>query len=508
MKLEKIFNAGIIGNLVAVIAGALLTLAFAPYQLYLLAVLAPALLYGLWRTLTPKQAFWRGWLFGVGFFGAGVYWIFISIHTFGNASILLAAFFTAGLIGILAIFPGLNGYLLKRFFPFDTQIRLLYTFPAIWVLLEWVRSWALTGFPWLIIGYSQINSPLRGYAAISGVYCISFAVLISSALLYTIVVNIKQKKQKTYLLNLLALALIWIVGGYLNTISWTHPFGTPIKVSLVQGNIPQEIKWSPETIQPTLDTYRTLSEPYWNTSKLVIWPESAIPLSMQNAEDFLDMMDSKAKQHQANFITGIPVQAGQGYYNAVIMLGSSKGYYLKHRLVPFGEYVPFSGVLHRFLDVLNIPMSDFVPGLTETKPLEFDKIKIATFICYEIAFPELVFSQDGRINMMLTVSNDAWFGRSIAQAQHLEMAQMRALELGRPVLFVSNNGITAIIDAKGKIQSAAPPYEAYVLTDTVQPMQGRTPWQKIGMDPILFLLVLFIFSAIKDQRIARKSKTS
>jgi apolipoprotein N-acyltransferase len=231
---------------------------------------------------------------------------------------------------------------------------------------------------------------------------------------------------------------------------------------------------------------------------------------MQSAADFLDVINAKARQHQAAFITGIPVQApsGNGYFNAVIMLGAGNGYYLKHRLVPFGEYVPFSGAMHKLLDVLNLPMSDFIPSpaIKDLKPLQIGNIQIASYICYEIAFPELVLTHDANINMLLTVSNDAWFGHSIAQAQHIEMAQMRAVELGRPILFVSNNGITAIINAKGKIQSAAPPYETYVLTDTVQPTQGKTVWQRIGMDPILFILVMLLLIAVRAQRMTKITK--
>jgi apolipoprotein N-acyltransferase len=502
MKLEKLFAPGLTGNSLAFLTGALLTLAFAPFEIYPLAILLPAVLYGLWQNLTPGQAFKRGWLFGAGFFGTGVYWVFISIHTYGNAPSYLAAFFTLGLIAILAIFPGLNGYLLNRFFKSNTNARLFCAFPATWILLEWVRSWFATGFPWLILGYSQINSPLKGYATITGLYSVSLAVLLSSSFLIKAASFLRKKQYPLCYASFFALALLWAIGGYLSTLSWTTAFGPPIKVSLVQGNIPQEIKWSADSTQLSLDTYRNLSESHWD-SNIVIWPESAIPLPLHIATDFLDQIDTKAKEHNATFITGIPVQATteDSYYNAVITLGKGSGFYRKRLLVPFGEYVPFTGVMHKLLDVLNIPMSNFVPGPSrKLERLQADNVKIAAYICYEIAFPEFVLFRDKDINLLLTVSNDAWFGHSIAQAQHLEMAQMRSLELGRPALFVSNNGITAIIDAKGKIQSAAPPYKTYVLTDKVQPTQGQTIWQRIGMDPILFILVVMVFVAIRTQR--------
>ncbi|HSW69675.1 MAG TPA: apolipoprotein N-acyltransferase [Gammaproteobacteria bacterium] len=505
MKFNNFFAAGIKGDFLAIAAGILLTFAFAPLRLYPLAVILPAILYALWQNVTPARAFLRGWLFGLGFFGAGIYWVFISIHTFGNASCFLAGFFTVGLIAILSLFPGLTGFLLNRYFPYPDYSRIFYAFPTIWVFLEWVRSWIFTGFPWLLLGYSQITSPLKGFAPIIGVYGLSLLVLFSSCLLIQIYIFITQKNYRNSILYLLILILLWGAGAYLNTISWTQALGKPVTVSLVQGNIAQEMKWSPDHLQSTLDTYQKLTGPHWN-SKIIIWPESAIPIPMQNAVDFLASMDNIAKKNHAAFITGIPVHLadGKGYYNAVITLGNGKGYYLKHRLVPFGEYTPFHPWLDKFLDVLNIPMSDFVAATDPPLPLIANGVKIGTFICYEIAFPEMVAASDS--NIFLTVSNDAWFGHSIAQAQHLEMAQMRAAENGRPVLFVSNNGTTAVINPDGKIKSEAPPYVPYVLTDTVQPMQGQTHWQKQRMDPVLFTIILFILFAIRDQRSKLKIK--
>lgn len=505
MKIQAFFAQSRIRDLLSIIAGALITFAFAPCKLYLLAVIAPMILFALWQDTTPGNAFKRGWLFGLGMFGAGVYWIFISIHTFGNASIWLAGFFTACLIAILAIFPGLTGFILNRYFPNASRSRLFFAFPAIWVMLEWVRSWIFTGFPWLLLGYSQINSPLKGYASLIGVYGLSLLVLLSSSLLIQINADLKRKDYINGLYYFLTLIAMWSAGAYLNTFSWTHPFGKPVKVSLVQGNIPQEIKWSAENVQASLDTYTNLSKPHWD-SRIVIWPESAITIPLQNAENFLDAIDRTAKKNKTAFITGVPVKVpdSQSYYNAVITLGNGTGVYLKHRLVPFGEYTPFHKQLNKLLDVLKIPMSDFIPATENQAPIMVDNINIATFICYEIAFPEMVLSRNGKINLLLTVSNDAWFGKSIAQAQHLEMAQMRAAESGRPVLFVSNNGITAFINAKGNIQSSAPPYVPYVLTDTVQPVVGITPWQSLGMDPVLFLMVMLILFAIREQRAIKR----
>ncbi|MEO8400759.1 MAG: apolipoprotein N-acyltransferase [Gammaproteobacteria bacterium] len=506
MTINKFFTAGIFGDCLAFLVGAVMTFAFAPFHIYPLAIISPAVLLGLWLTVSKRRAFFRGWLYGLGMFGFGVYWVFISIHTYGDASNALSAFITGGLIAILALYPGISGYLLNRYFPEIGNPKLLYAFPAIWVFFEWVRSWLLTGFPWLTLGYTQINSPLRGYASLLSVYGVSLVLLICSALLVKAVLNARQQDYKNSGFNLLAILVIFGVGTILSHIVWTKPFGAPIKVSLVQGNIPQSVKWSPESLQPTLDTYTNLTKDHWD-SKIIVWPESAIPIPMHMAEDFLLNLNAIGKKHGTTFITGIPVKlpSGDSYYNAIVTFGNGGGFYLKHRLVPFGEYVPFRKFVHGLLDILNIPMSDFVPATARATPLQAGNLQIGAYICYEIAYPEIVLTDNAQLNMLLTVSNDAWFGKSIAQAQHLEMAQMRAVEMGRPVLFVSNNGITAIIKANGKIQSTAPPYETVVLTDDVQPTYGKTPWQKFGIDPLLFILLILILIAVRERRMQKAS---
>jgi apolipoprotein N-acyltransferase len=497
MQIQKIFSAGIIGNCLAIIAGMLLTLAFAPFGIFPLAILSPAILLALWIKVTKRQAFLRGFLFGLGFFATGVYWIFISVHTFGNTSFPFALLVTGGLISILALFPAFNGYLLNRYFPKQNPTRLLCAFPAIWVFLEWIRSWIFSGFPWLFLGYSQINSPLKGFAPLLSVYGVSLAVTLSSALLVNSILRLRRRQTKQALFNLLAIAVIWITGGAFTFIHWTKPEGTPVKISMVQGNIPQSLKWSPEQVLPSLNHYKELSQPHFD-SRIIIWPESAIPIILQNAGSFLDTMSEEAKKHHTALITGIPVESPTpgSYYNAIITLGAGEGIYSKQRLVPFGEYVPLSHLFQKLFAIMDIPMSDFISGPHADKPIQVDNLNISSFICYEIAFPEQVRNTNENIGVILTISNDAWFGHSIAQAQHLEMGRMRAVEMGRPVLSASNDGITAIIKPNGKIQAIVPQYQSVVLTDTVQAYTGKTPWQRAGMDPILIILVGLIIAAL------------
>lgn len=502
MKSNKLFTVGYLGDITALIIGALLTLAFAPYDIFPIGILSPALLLALWLHVSPKRAFFRGWLYGLGLFGTGVHWVFISIHTYGHASLFLSSFITSGFIIILALFPAMTGYLLNRYFPTNNNTKILCAFPAIWVLLEWSRSWLFTGFPWLSLGDSQLNSPLKGYAPILSMYSVSLVALISSALLINGLLKLQHKQRKIAYYQFFTLALLWFIGGTLSVISWTKPLGAPIQVSLVQGNIPQELKWSPDNIQPTLDHYESLSKPLWKNSKIIIWPEGAIPITLQDATEFVDKLDDLGKLNHSTLITGIPVKVPEtsGYYNAVIAVGEGTGIYLKRRLVPFGEYMPL-GLLHKLFTSLDIPMSDFVPSTIPPKALDINGTKISVFICYEITYVEQVLrSTSPDTGIILTVSNDAWFGHSVAQAQHLQAAAMRALEMGRPVLFVSNDGITAIIGPDGKIQASAPPYQTTVLTDKVQPMTGQTPWQKMRLDPLLVILIGMLFTAIKSRK--------
>jgi len=501
MKLNQLFKFGTMGNILALLAGAMLTLAFAPFSLFPLAILSVALLLGLWLTVTPKEAFLRGFLYGLGLFGTGVYWVFISIHTYGETSVFLAGLITAALIAILAVFPALVGYILNRYFPYNDYSKLFFAFPAIWLLFEWVRSWIFTGFPWLYLGSSQITSPLKGYAPIFSVYGVSLAVLASASLLVSITLKLRDKNYKTAITQASFLLAIWVIGGLLCFKSWTEPQGKPIQVSLVQGNIEQNLKWSYDQIIPTLSHYQRLTDAHWG-SKIIIWPEAAIPISLQQAQSFLETLANSAKEHQATVITGIPAKHGvdNTYYNAIVAVGSDYSYYLKRRLVPFGEYTPFPRLLKKVMSTFNIPMSDMVRGEAPPKPLSIQGLKIAAFICYEIAFPEQVNQKDADVSVLLTVSNDGWFGHSIAQAQHLEMAQMRALELGRPLLFVSNTGLTAIIKPDGKIQSSVPPFQSIVLTDVVQPMIGKTPWQRRGMDGILLIIISFLSTALLQRK--------
>lgn len=482
----------------ALIAGGLLAFAFAPMEIYPLAIVSPALLLLLWLTSSAKRAFILGLLFGIGFYGVGVSWVFISIHEFGHTSLFLASLITALFIFILALFTGIQGFLLNHLFPRNTFIKLYLLFPSTWALTEWIRSWIFTGFPWLLLGTSQVNTPLSAYAPIVGVVGLGFLVALSASLFLTLFYPFLNThfdcrfdlNNFHYARPLLLLISLWGIGYALHFVSWTHIQGKPIQISLVQANIPQEIKWEPTYQQASLRYYQQLTQPHWS-SRLIIWPEAAIPLLQNQALPFLKQLDRQAKQHKATLITGIPIEKGFQYYNGMIALGLDHATYYKQRLVIFGEYLPWWLVwAHGLLNLLTIPMSSFSPGPSHQPTFNVANVNVGTFICYEIAYSNLVRKAlKKNAQLLLTINDDAWFGHSFALAQHLQIGQFQALATGRYLAFLSNTGLTAIVTPKGKIVATLPAFEAGVLTSTLYTGAGLTPWVYIGDDSIVIFLV-------------------
>lgn len=487
----------IIRNFIALIAGSLLPLAFAPFGYYPLAVLALAILLFLWLTAKPWQAFVQGLMFGLGFFGFGISWVFISIHTYGNACTPIALVITGTMILFLALYPAFNGYLLNRIYPVNNLRKLLLAFPATWMLFEWVRTWLLSGFPWLLLGNSQIDSPLRGFVPIIGEAGLAFLVAFSAAILVSLWVS--KKNWQRALLILLAI-LLWGGGLLLNKINWTHSFGVKTQVSLIQGNIPQEQKWEPKQLASILGTYVKLTNQTFG-NKLVVWPEGGIPTYPQDIKFFLKLLSFTAKLHGTTIISGIPIYdrlSGRSY-NGAIAFGATKGIYLKKHLVPFGEYLPFKKLLCWLPKYLTIPMSGYSSGPKHQELIIVNGMVIAPFICYEIAFADLVLSHFPRANILLTLCDDSWFGKSIAAEQHLAIARMRSLETGRYQLLSTNTGITAVIDPKGKVLERAPEFKEYVLTTSIQGMRGLTPWVAFMHYFILILALLCLWLAARKK---------
>jgi len=478
---------GFLGHFFALLCGALLPFSFAPYHLWPLQLISIAFFYLSLKDLTPKQALWRGWWYGLGAYASGVSWVYVSIHVFSHTPAPLAFLMTLFFVAGLAWFFALMTYTFQKWFS-QTAWPFL-SFAIIWLMFEWVRSWLLGGFPWLYLGDAHIQSPLAGFAPVFGVYAIGLLITLMATALV-------DWHWKSHYKSGLALVLSpWIVGLALYQIDWTQPIENgEIKVTAIQGNIAQERKWLPEEIYPTLEKYREASEAN-RDADLILWPETAITVLHHQVKEYLNYLNDEGKAHHTSIITGIPYQQGKteenpgSYHNSIIALGEGQGIYHKQKLVPFGEYVPLPDSWRGLLEFFNIPMSDFISGNDRQAQLhvksETLSYGIAPFICYDIVYPDHVASYANNSGLLVTISNDAWFGHSIGPLQHFDIARMRALENGRYLLRSTNTGITALIDNKGQVVERLPQFEYGVLNAKAQVMTGNTPFNIWGSWPLL-----------------------
>ncbi|MGY4823308.1 apolipoprotein N-acyltransferase [Stutzerimonas chloritidismutans] len=483
------------GNLLALVAGTLTTLSLAPFDIWPVALLSVALLYLGLRETAAKQAAQRGWCYGFGLFASGVSWVYVSIHDFGAASPALAGLLTLGFVAGLALFFALLGWLWARLLRNrHSALGDALAFAALWPALDALRGWILTGFPWLYIGYSQLDGPLAGLAPLGGVWLLSFAVALSATLLAAIPRLLADKARLAAAVVLLLSP--WLAGLTLKDHAWTTSKGEPLTVAAVQGNVAQSMKWDPKKLEMQLLLYRDMtfgSRP----ADLIVWPETAVPILKEHAEGYLTMMAGFANQRESALITGVPVRqpnaAGElRYYNGLTSTGDGAGTYLKQKLVPFGEYVPLQDLLRGLIAFFDLPMSDFARGESGQPLLQAKGLQIAPYICYEVVYPEFAAGLAAQSDLLLTVSNDAWFGRSIGPLQHLQMAQMRALEAGRWMIRATNNGITVLIDPYGQITEQIPQFEQAVLYGDVTPMQGLTPYLRWRSWPLIAVCVLLL----------------
>jgi apolipoprotein N-acyltransferase len=479
----------------ALLGGALTPLSLAPLNLWPLAFVGPALLALLLYGQSPRQCARLAFFFGLGLFGVGASWVYVSIHDFGQASItlaiLLTALFVAGLALVFALPLAIVNLSRERHFG-----AYLLRFGALWVLGEWLRSWLLTGFPWLFIGYSQMATPLAGWAPVAGVFGVSLITVLTAIALAFCCSQHTRRSAKLMLTA--AVAGLWLTGGILQNNQWTTEQGEPVRVALVQANIPQEKKWQPSFLLPTLERYRQLSRTAWSND-WVIWPEAAIPMLYHRALPFLEEMQEKAANTQTALITGIlyDTPSNPVYHNSAVGLGMATGMYHKTRLVPFGEYVPLEQWLRGLIEFFNLPTSIISSGDSQQHGLQIGSLMLATAICYEIVYPDLVAEQSRDRSVILTISNDAWFGHSWGPLQHLQMAQMRALETGRYVIRGTNNGVSAIISPDGSLQQASDQFVQAVVEGEVQPRLGDTPFMSTGSLPTLLVCALMLAAGFR-----------
>jgi len=492
------FSSNNYWDLLAAIAGILFTLAFAPFDYAYLALAALSLLFASWQNITPGRAILRGYLFGLGSFGLGVSWVYISIHDFGRANMLSSGLLTGLFVGFWALFPALAGYLSVKLLPINRGLIAMMVMPVVWLLIEYFRGyWVLNGFPWLQIAYSQLETPLAGYIPIVGVYGTGFLIaLTASAIVFILQTN------KHWLLLTTTIVALWTTGGVLQTIKWTDAIGEPILVSLIQGNITQDQKWLPENRLKTLLHYKNMTEQHWD-SAVVVWPETSIPAYLSEVNKwFLLPLSKAAQQHKADLIVSLPAHGNSEdeKYNAVMTLGKETGLYRKKHLLPFGEYLPWQPVSGFILNSLAIKLGNFKPGGIDQPLLKAGGYPFITSICYEDAFGDAGIIGLPGAAYLVNVTNDGWFGNSIEPHQHLQIARMRAMETGRFLLRSTNTGVTAVIAPDGKIISQAPLFKATVLTETITPMGGMTPYVSSGDKPVILVLMILLFCMIVYDR--------
>ena len=483
----------------SIVAGALAPLALAPVSIWPLAPLSIILFWLCLQSCTStRQASLTGFVYGLGYFGVGVSWVFVSMVDHSNTHWALAGLLTLLFCAGLGLFYGLFAGLFHGFKNRHCCPSLL--FLGLWVSLDLIRGWLLTGFPWLYLGYAGIETSLVGYAPLIGIHGVTLLLVASGLLVYGVSIR------KPY--RLLLLAAIWLAGFGLNLIHWTQPSTpTAIKVTLLQGNIALQDKWLPQHLTPTLNYY--LGQTYQHLdSDLIVWPETAIATYWDYIQPAMQAITHTANAQNSQIISGTVMRESQNqaadYYNALVVFGQnsesadalSQGYYHKQRLVPFGEYIPLEQWFRGLIDFFDLPMSAFKIPSQEQGLLTHSPVPIAGNICYEIAYPQLVAKQAAAAQMIVTVSNDTWFEHSLAPSQHLQIAQMRAIENAKPVARTTNSGVSALIDSKGRITALAPMYQPAQLTGLVEPKQGTTPYNWGLNWPVTLLslgLVLFGF---------------
>jgi apolipoprotein N-acyltransferase len=485
-------------SLLALAAGAALASAFAPLQLWLLAILSPAALMWLWQDAAPREAAWLGLLFNAGTFGVGTWWLFISVHGFGGAPIWLALLLMLGLTGVMALYHAALGYVAARWLPPRGALRWLVALPAGWLLIEWWRGWFLSGFSWLSLGYSQSDTWLAGLAPVTGVYGLSAALLLDAGALVALALG----GWRVRAVALVALCGPWLAGAALYGRSWTHPAGAPVSVAIVQGAIPQDEKWQEDNRQTTLNLYQRLTEQALGTA-LIVWPESAPADTANDLVPYLTRLYREAHAHGSALVIGV-LRAEGGvadtdpvrYYNSVLALDSAVSWYDKHHLVPFAEFFPVPQFVRSWMRLMSLPYSDFTPGAAYQPPLPAAHLELGTTVCYEDAYGSSMLAVLRSADALVNVTNDAWFGHSSARYQHFQIARMRALEAGRFLIRAANDGVSALIGPHGEVVARAAEFRPVVLISSLTPLTGLTPYARVGNWPIVLLAVLALACAL------------
>ena len=494
-------------TMAAFAAGASFNLGFAPFGYWPIALLAPAVLFALIRGLPPRRAGWTGAAFGVGLYAFGTYWLYTCLHIFGLVPVWLTLILQAVFVAAMAAYLAALGYLANRFWLKPGAIRDWLVLPALWVLLEWLRGWLLSGYPWLSTGYSMIDSPLAGWAPILGVYGVTWASVMISVAISVLFMPAASLARRALSV---AVAAALLLAPQLAPRMWTRAVGQPIAVAAVQGAVPQDQKWQAKNRDLTMQRYLRLTGEAWG-AQLIVWPEASLPALSTELQDYLHRLQEQGHAHHADFAIGLVDYRPETkrYFNGILVLSEAgNGWYYKRHLVPYGEYFPVPAFVRSWLRLMSLPYDDFTAGNSHQPLLSAAGQKLGMTICFEDAFGSRQLEALRQATLLINVTNNAWYGDSTAPHQHLQIARMRALEAGRYEVRAANDGITAVIDPRGKITARSAQFQEAVLRATVQPMTGLTPYARWGNFPVVTGALLLLAMAVWRRRTGRLTRTA
>ena len=473
----------------AVLCGIVYCLAFAPFYYWPMGLVSTSVF--LYLLVDSPRPVLMAWLFGLGKYGLGASWVYVSINVYGQAPPILAFSLVALFVAGMALFCLPIGWVVdkvrNRFHDRDGfDVWVLAAAAVTWVLMDWLLTWFLTGFPWLFLGFAYADHFLGGIAAVFGVLGLS-ALLVSSCCAVVLLI-----RRRRFIWQVASVALLpWVLALALLPVQWTSIEDTR-SVALVQGNLDQNLKWNRDQQIPNWNTHVGLTQSYWSAD-LIVWPEAAVTMFAQQAQSLLDDLDEQAKATQTAMVIGIPgadvyPDGTYDFKNLGIGLGLAQGQFTKHHLVPFGDYVPLQDLLRGLIAFFDLPMSNATPGAYRQPNIDLGFTRTALAICYEIAYGESMRVRAQDAGLLMTISNDTWFGRSIGPHQHMQIAQMRARENGRWLVRATNNGVTGVVNPQGEIVQALPQFVPGTLQAQVNVMGGRTPYSQLGDWPLLVVL--------------------
>ncbi len=499
MNLHEFLNRRYVGSCAALAAGALLSLSFEPFGWWPFAVLTPAALMWMWHGATPRRAAVLGFWFNFGTFSVGTYWLYISLRLIGHAPIPLALLLMLGLAAIMGAYHALLGWASAKYFPERGMLRWLLGIPAAWLFIEWWRSWFLTGFGWLALGYAHTDNWLASLAPVIGQYGLGYLSLLMAGGLVALLLG--QARERVAAVALIA--GIWAVAFLLRGAEWTQASGRPITVAVVQGAVPQDEKWIAGNLDSILELYRTRTREA-HGADLIVWPESAIPDLINYHVDYVTDVYAAASATGSSLVMGAmhaeedDTPGEERVYNSVLAMDPATpgvGWHNKHHLVPFSEFFPVPGFIRDWLRLKGLPYANFDRGAAQQAPLKAAGQFIAAGICYEDAYGSTLLPPMRTATMLLNVTNDSWFGRSPARYQHLQISRLHTMETGRPMVRAANDGVSAVISHRGEILVSAPEYEPTVMRGTLQPRTGLTPYARSGNWPVVCLVLVFGLAA-------------